>query len=999
MDKKWCSCKKDKKYGIVPENPSNAEERKKEPVIEPAKPPTFTVPVVYVWYRNEKGLRQCWIDHTFRPFIFVEETAPPLRVVLEEHLSSLTIEKDSKLSKLNGMMERRKEKLKKLGKKSSEVEIPKVLREFLKHVRSLERRVRKYEQVIGPKIESKEICMLPIPNGFKEYVAGNNHSQFSRTWSNIGIDNKAIKAITFVIPSETYEIRALYNKTYNAKVEFAYNYLVCKGITYGVNFENDNLAPCEPVEGVKPKLMHIDIEVDQKKQTYPMSDDPKYAIISVVVYDSYERRYYGYIWHPNYAPQVMVTLVKVEGEEEKQEFLVEFCDNEKEMLTKLINKIVKIDPDYILGWNVEAFDLAYIINRCRKYLGLGYKINEISPLSGEERNPVYIQDFDAIEKRAGGKLSIAKRKRMEFYSKWQVRIKGRVVLDLIKAYKVLYQGVQRDSYRLDDIAQVELGVGKVPLEDTMHNIWMKDPGLLMQYNRRDVELTVRLDEQLGIISHFEQMRKLAGVQIDQILSKITLCKYILLRASEKPLTTERIREHTEEWKGGLLMVPVSVGNNVFNFDLTQLYPNIMIICNISPDTVLGVYKNTEEYENVRDSLEKFKPIVVKGSSGLIYVFRSDVVGLIPSQLDLFIELRELTKKGMLEQEFGTSEFDALNTRQTSYKHTTAAFYGISSLIFEFNLGDPITGVGRETNKWTQDKEKELGYDVIYADTESTFVKAHSKTLDEQIKEGYELAQKLNETYPEFLTRFGPVLKPHRMKIEFKEIHKKIFFKGRRRYASCLVWVEGQKVEPPKLFRIGIESRRSDTSRFSRTLLDRILTDWLIGGQGVTELAKTIKQERENMIGEVYRNEEIGFPSGLERQLEDYKHRNPRVDARKYSNRYFGTKYFRGSHVKILYVTPKFSGNGSHKEKLGAGKVSDELLSGQVKYPPTASIAFQVDEDVPPEFWHTHVINFERMVKRNITNRLEAIFVAEGTTLKDAMSGTVQAKLFASLSGE
>lgn len=223
-----------------------------------------------------------------------------------------------------------------------------------------------------------------------------------------------------------------------------------------------------------------------------------------------------------------------------------------------------------------------------------------------------------------------------------------------------------------------------------------------------------------------------------------------------------------------------------------------------------------------------------------------------------------------------------------------------------------------------------------------------------------------------------------MGIEFKEIHRKIFFKGRRRYASCLWWNEGQIIDPPDLFKVGMESKRSDTSRFARELLDGVLRAWLVDGASIQTLAKTVRLAKEQMSNGTHRLEDIAFPSGLERQLEDYKGNNPRVRSRQFSNKYFGTRYYRGSHVKILYVKAKSS--GGELDMFGNPKYSDHQKS-------TNCIAFEVDEDIPSDFWAYYAIDYDRMLKRNITNRLEAIFEAEGTTMDDALIGMKQATLF------
>ena len=822
------------------------------------------------------------------------------------------------------------------------------------------------------------------------------YKRYNKTWKNVGIDGKRLKVLEYTSPTHTYDLRDLFERSYQARVEFPLNYLLCKQITYGVESNGESLQPCAPVETVKPRVLFLDIEVDAGTQVYPRADEPKQAIVSASLYDSYTKKYLALVWHESY---------KEDQFELEDGTLVCVFNDERSMVDRLLRTVHILDPDYIVGWNVEAFDLAYLINRCKQHLGLDVSI--LSPMTWDQR-AVTVADFDVIEANAiKGKLSVAKRKRMEFYSKFQVRIKGRVIEDLLKAYKVLYQGISRDSYRLDDIASVELGEGKVPKETSIHDMWMNEPHNLLTYNLKDVKLIVRLDEKLHIIEHFEELRKLAGVPLDDVLSKITLCKYILLRATDKPLNSERIREETEEWKGGRLIIPQTVAQNVVNVDIRQIYPNIMIICNISPDSVLAVFENETVYNGEKEKWLAKNPIVVKGSSGKIYLFRSDEKGLIPKEINKLINLRKATKKEMLKCDFDSADYEVLNIRQVSYKHTTAAFYGISSLLFEFNLGDPITGAGREINEETEKFIRNMGLKVIYLDTDSEFYESKETDLDKMVEEGRRVEDGLNVYYQEFLKKYGPVFTPERFGIELKEIYTKIFFKGRRRYAGCLIWSEGQKLTP-QLFKVGLEVKRSDTSRFARDLMERVLTAWLIEGKDINSLAKIVRDEKEKMMKGEYRLEHIGLPSGLEKLMKDYTRVNgngekvplnhPRINGRQYANSHFNTNYDRGSHCKILYVKPK---------NIWTVTVPDHNAM-KPKYPPTKCIAFEVDEDVPKDFWLTHEIDFERMNKRNITNRLKSIFEAEGLkfekrkakgslTFEDFIEGTRQRTLMESLS--
>ena len=81
-------------------------------------------------------------------------------------------------------------------------------------------------------------------------------------------------------------------------------------------------------------------------------------------------------------PIVMISLVFEPGFRGKKSIIlstrsgdgIEPCNDEKDMLKKLIETIMEYDPDVITGFNINNFDMPYIIDRMRK--------NNVKPVFG-----------------------------------------------------------------------------------------------------------------------------------------------------------------------------------------------------------------------------------------------------------------------------------------------------------------------------------------------------------------------------------------------------------------------------------------------------------------------------------------------------------------------------------------------------------------------------------------------------------------------------------------
>jgi len=122
-------------------------------------------------------------------------------------------------------------------------------------------------------------------------------------------------------------------------------------------------------------------------------------------------------------------------------------------------------PDVVTGWNIEFFDIPYLVNRIRKVLGSDHA-ERLSPWKMLREYKVNSRGRDCI---CYAPIGIA-------------------VLDYIQLYRK-FTYTEQESYRLDYIAQVELGEGKLDYRDEgytdLDDLRLRNFQLYIEYNVRD----------------------------------------------------------------------------------------------------------------------------------------------------------------------------------------------------------------------------------------------------------------------------------------------------------------------------------------------------------------------------------------------------------------------------------------------------------------------------------------------------------------------------------
>jgi|TARA_R110000796_G_scaffold164884_1_gene281743 DNA polymerase elongation subunit (family B) len=529
---------------------------------------------------------------------------------------------------------------------------------------------------------------------------------------------------------------------------------------------------------------------------------------------------------------------------------------EEEMLLKYLDLYEMINPTIVTGWNIDYFDTPMLYNRIKRLLG-EQTANRLSPIGECFWSPYRKRYFMA----------------------------GVSYLDYISLYKN-FTYTQLASYRLDAVAQKELGRGKIEYDGNLDILFKEDIEKFIEYNLVDVELVVEFDKKLQFIDTARGICHAGHVPYEDFVysskylegALLTYLKRRNIVSPNKPADRREMMEALKQEGGGKFIgayvkAPI-VGKHewIYDLDLTSLYPSIIMTINISPETKVGKIENWDAQEFVKDKRETWeingdtitqdnlkiffeKSKFSVASNGVLY--RTDKVGLIPDVLDLWFSQRVEFKNQMKKygKEGDTAKYEWYKNRQLVQKILLNSLYGVLGLpafrFYDIDNAEAVTTTGQTVIKATADManikyNKELGDadadSNIYIDTDSVFFSA-VPLLDHRLPKWRDLDQVdiavyvdniagemqdyLNDFYDILAERVFNVDKTkHRFEIKKEYVSKSGIWIAKKRYAQWIISDNG--VPCDRLDVKGLDVVRSSYPQAFRDFMSNVLIEILRG---------------------------------------------------------------------------------------------------------------------------------------------------------------------------
>ena len=528
-------------------------------------------------------------------------------------------------------------------------------------------------------------------------------------------------------------------------------------------------------------------------------------------------------------------------------------------------------PDVITGWNSNLFDMPYLITRTVRMLG-------------EDQHKRF-SPFGLVNKRP---IRFANREMTAF------EITGVAQLDYLDLYKK-FTYVTRESYKLDFIAQTELGHKKLESGfETFKEFYDGDWNRFVEYNIIDTVLVDELEDKMQLIQLALTMAYDAKCNFGDVFSPVRVWDSLIYNYlwQKKIVVGQGGGRKDRQIEGAFVQEPKPGSYEwVSSFDATSLYPSIIMQYNMSPETIVPGF----DYQvTVDDQLDRYKLDKLKeknyAMAGNGSCYTREKKGFMPELVQTFFNDRLRYKKLMQEsqkkfQETGAkvyqNEIAKYNNFQMARKIQLNSLYGaMANQYFRFyddRIAEGITMSGqlviRDTAKALDEyMNKVCGTEnevySFYSDTDSCYVTCKNMVdnffpdsdTDKVVGLLDKIAtDKIEPAIAQAMKRLGNYTNVFEHKIDFKRevIADKGVFVAKKRYALNVLDDEGLRLKDPKLKVMGLEIVRSSTPAPIRDSLKEAVR--LVLTSDEEHLQKYIAEAQKHF--NTLTAEDIAFPRG------------------------------------------------------------------------------------------------------------------------------------------
>ena len=568
------------------------------------------------------------------------------------------------------------------------------------------------------------------------------------------------------------------------------------------------------------KLVTLDIEVSSE-QGFPDVESCQEEILAITIQD--------------YTTKKITTWGVKPFDNKQKNVTYHHCPSEYQLLSSFIEYWMVDVPDVVTGWNIQFYDIPYICKRLNRVLG--------------EKLMKRFSNWGLVSQ---GEVFKHGRKHTTF------DIGGLTQLDYLDLYRKFTYKAQ-ESYRLDYIAEVELGQKKLDHSefDTFKDFYTKGWQKFIEYNIVDVELVDRLEDKMKLIELALTMAYDAKVNYNDVFYQVRMWDNIIynyLKKTNVVIPPKVDANKDEKYAGAYVKEPIPGKYDwVVSFDLNSLYPHLIMQYNISPETLLDERHPTATVDRILEeeiNFEMFKDNAVCANGAM---YRKDVRGFLPELMEKMYGDRVIFKKKMLaaKQQYEKTPTRALekeiarcNNIQMAKKISLNSAYGaIGNQYFRYYKlanAEAITLSGQVSIRWIEGKmngylnkllqTEEVDY-VIASDTDSIYLdmgplvtkffgsksgdKAKIVSILDKICE-----DKLEPFIDASYQKLADYVSAYEQKMQMKRenIADRGIWTAKKRYILNVWNSEGVQYSEPKLKVMGIESVKSSTPAPCRKML-------------------------------------------------------------------------------------------------------------------------------------------------------------------------------------
>lgn len=725
---------------------------------------------------------------------------------------------------------------------------------------------------------------------------------------------------------------------------------------------NDNFAlqyTCKEWKGTvdydvnKIRIWNLDIEVEAEKG-FPSPEKADAVVNAITVYDSIEDVYFtwGLDEWTNHRDDIKIEYFQM--------------DSEEELLKHFLDLYQNSPPHIVTGWNIENFDIPYLVNRLTRLFGQK-EVKRLSPFGWIKERTI---------RGKYGKESVA------------YDIYGVATMDYLQLYKK-FTYANQESFRLDHIAFIELGERKISYEEagTLFKLARTNHQKFIDYNIKDVELVQRIDDKLKLIDLGMTMAYDAKINFVDVFGTVKMWDAIIydhLRKQDIVCPASNRNSKNSAFVGAYVKEPITGFHDwVVSFDLNSLYPHLIMQYNISPETIVG-HKSDVDVENLltkeADLSDVHKKKYTVAPNGTMY--RKDKRGFLPTLMEKIYADRVVFKEKMLDAQKRKEEGEDtdneiskyLNIQMAKKIQLNSAYGAIGNQwfrYFDLRNAEAVTTGGQLAIRWIEKALNDFlnkyletkDYDYVVAiDTDSVYLRL-GKFVDKYIKsdDKNKICDVIDKATQEAFEPY--IAKSYQELADYVNAYEQKMFMGREVIADKAVWTakkryalnvydsEGVRYKTPKMKVMGMEIVKSSTPANVRGKLKEAVNIMLTGNE--QQLQSLVHKYKKEFID--LDIPEIAFPRGLS-DYTKYEHATKSVPIHARA-----AKVYNGLLKKH---------NIKNAEKIGDGA---KLKFVYLKTPnPFGSNAIAFLDGLPPEFEVERWVDYDTQFEKAFISPLEGV---------------------------
>jgi len=488
--------------------------------------------------------------------------------------------------------------------------------------------------------------------------------------------------------------------------------------------------------------------------------------------------------------------------------------DDRPVLEEFVKHVRDFDPDIIVGYGTNRQDWSYLTTRAKK-LGLDLFVDRANT---EPHMSVY------------GHVSITGRANVDFFD----------FSDELPEVKVK---------TLENVADF-LGVMKLDkrtvIEDIDFPLYWEDAKKrprLLQFSEENAQSVLGVSE--AMLDFAMQLSSLVGLPLDHVGTAAVgfRVEWFLMREAFRigELVPKRVERPYIPYAGAVVLAPKpGLHENIAVLDFKAMYPSIMIVYNVSPDTYVPA-SESEPKAGVNVAPE------VK------HRFRKEPSGFYKEVLSSLIASRDKIRPKLQKLDPKSAEYKVLDARQKAVKVITNAAYGYTGWIgarwYVKPVAEAATAWGRKIILNTIDTAKRIGLEVVYSDTDSVFVNNdHARIEKVSNLVGREL---------------GLDIKPD------KAYTRILFTEAKKKYCGLL--------PDGSLDIVGLEVVRGDWAACAKNVQERVL-EIILKKQAPNEAAEFVRQYVADLRQKKVPYSDLIIWKTLTKKVEEYEVKAPHVEA-------------------------------------------------------------------------------------------------------------------------